>query len=92
MFLQMFRQESLIYIMINKICIEGYGATMPLLNSFSSIRLTLVIPGGDAIIILCRKIAISPETNLRWTSDQSVNSSLSVAVQGKKPERSIFLS
>ena len=29
----------------------------------------------------CRKIAISPEPNLRWTSDQSVNSSLSVVVQ-----------
>ena len=26
-------------------------------------------------------IAISPETNLRWTSDQSVNSNLSVVVQ-----------
>ena len=29
----------------------------------------------------CRKIAISSEPNLRWTSDQSVNSSLSVVVQ-----------
>ena len=29
----------------------------------------------------CRKIMISPEPNLRWTSDQSVNSSLSVVVQ-----------
>ena len=46
--------------------------------------LTLTIPGGgDAIIILCRKIAISPEPKLRWISDQSVNSSLSVAVQEK---------
>ena len=31
------------------------------------------------------------EPNLRWTSDQSVNSSLSVVVQKKKTERSIFL-
>ena len=35
----------------------------------------------EVIIILCRKIAISPELNIRWTSDQSVNSSLSVVVQ-----------
>ena len=48
-------------------------------------------PRGGAIIILCRKIAISPEPNLRWTSDQSVNSSLSVAVQEKKT-RAIYLS
>ena len=32
-------------------------------------------------IILCWKIAISPEPNLRWTSDQSINSSLSIVVQ-----------
>ena len=36
------------------------------------------------IIILCQKIAVSPEPNLRWTSNQSVNSSLSVAVKEKK--------
>ena len=48
-------------------------------------------PGGGAIIILCRKIAISPQPNLRWTSDQSVNSSLSVAVQEKKT-RALYLS
>ena len=36
--------------------------------------------GGNAMIFLCRKIAISLEPNLRWTSDQSVNSSLSVVV------------
>ena len=56
------------------------------------ILLTLIIPGGGgAIIILCRKIAISPEPNLRWTSDQSANSSLSVAVQEKKT-RALYLS
>merc|ERR1711954_356352 len=44
-----------------------------------------------AIIILCRKIAISLEPNLRWTSDQSANSSLSVAVQEKKT-RALYLS
>ena len=39
-------------------------------------------PGeGGAIIILRRKNAISPEPNLRWTSDQSVNSRLSVVFQ-----------
>ena len=38
-------------------------------------------PSGGVIIILCWKSAIFPEPNIRWTSDQSVNSSLSVAVQ-----------
>ena len=33
------------------------------------------------IIILGRKIAISPQPSIRLTSDQSVNSSLSVVVQ-----------
>ena len=33
----------------------------------------------------------SPEPNLRWTSDESVNSSLSVAVQEKKT-RALYLS
>ena len=37
--------------------------------------------GGGANGPPCRKIAISPEPNLRWTSDQSVNSSLSIVVQ-----------
>ena len=37
--------------------------------------------GGGPFRPPCRKIAISPELNLRWTSDQSVNSSLSVVVQ-----------
>ena len=37
--------------------------------------------GGDLLGPPCRKIAISPEPNLRWSSDQSVNSSLSVVVQ-----------
>ena len=48
---------------------------------------------GAAIIILCLKIAISTEPNLRWTSDseQSVNSSLSVVVQQKNTKRSICL-
>ena len=44
-------------------------------------KLTLVNAGGGAIIILCRKIAISPQPNIRSTWDQSVNSSLSVVVQ-----------
>ena len=48
-------------------------------------------PRGGAIIIHCRKIAISPEPNLRWTLDQSVNSSLSVVVQQKKT-RALYLS
>ena len=39
----------------------------------------------------CRRIAISPKPNLRWTSDQSVNSSLSVLVQLKK-NRALYLS
>ena len=43
-------------------------------------------------IIFCRKIAISLELNLRWTSDQFLNSSMSVVEQEKKEtERSIFL-
>ena len=33
------------------------------------------------LIILCRYIVIPLEPNLRWTSDQPVNSSLSVVVQ-----------
>ena len=53
--------------------------------------ITLNINIIRAIIILCRKIAISPEPNLRWTSDQSVNSRLSVAVQEKK-SRALYLS
>ena len=36
---------------------------------------------GDVIIILCWKIAISPKPIQRWTSDTSVNLSLSVGVQ-----------
>ena len=36
--------------------------------------------GGGAIILPCRKTAISPERNIRVTWDQSVNSSLSVVV------------
>ena len=44
------------------------------------------------IIVLCQKIAISPELNLRWTSDQSVNSSLSVAVQEKKNQSALSFS
>ena len=49
-------------------------------------------PGrGGIFIILCQKIAISPEPNLRWTSDQSVNSSFSVVVQ-KKKTRVLYLS
>ena len=48
-------------------------------------------PGGGIIIILCRKIAISLDPNLRWTSDLSVNTSLSVAVQEKK-NRALYLS
>ena len=47
--------------------------------------------GGGANGPPCRKIAISPERNLRWTSDQSVNSCLSVAVQEKKT-RALYLS
>ena len=35
------------------------------------ICLTLIEPGGT-IIIFCRKIAISLETNICWTSEQSV--------------------
>ena len=35
-------------------------------------------------IILCWKIAISPQPNIRFTRDQSVNSSLSIVVQQKK--------
>ena len=55
---------------------------------------TLIIPEGwegGVIIIFCRKIVISPEPNLCWTSDQFVSSSLSVAVQEKKP-RALYLS
>ena len=44
----------------------------------------------DAIIILCQKIAIFPEPDLRWTSDQSVISSLSVAVQEKTNQSALF--
>ena len=43
------------------------------------------------VIILCRKIAISLEPNLCLTSDQSVNSSLSVGVQ-KNETRALYLS
>ena len=43
--------------------------------------LTISGTGGGLLGPPCRKIAISPEPNLRWTSDQSVNSSLSVVVQ-----------
>ena len=39
--------------------------------------------GPFLIIILCRKFTISPEPNLRCTSDQPVNSSLSVVDQQK---------
>ena len=50
-------------------------------------------PGwGGAIIILCRKIVISLEPNLHWTSDQSINSSLSVAVQEKKKQSALSFS
>ena len=45
---------------------------------------TLIILGEVIIIILCWKITISPETNLRWTSNKSVNLRLSVVVQNKK--------
>ena len=54
-------------------------------------NLSLIIWGGGLIIIIYQKIAISPEPNLCWTSDQSVNSSLSVAVQEKKT-RALYLS
>ena len=37
--------------------------------------------GGGAIILLHRRIAFSPQPNIRRTQDQSVNSSLSVVVQ-----------
>ena len=47
----------------------------------------LYSPEGGAIIILCRKIVISPESNLHWTSDQSVNC---CSVE-KKTESSICL-
>ena len=47
--------------------------------------------GGGLFSPPCRKIAISSEPNLRWTSDQSVNSRLSVAVQEKKA-RVLYLS
>ena len=36
---------------------------------------------NSEISIFCRKIAISPQPNIRWTWDQSVNSSLSVVIQ-----------
>ena len=42
------------------------------------------------IIILCRKIAFSPQPNIQLTWDQSVNSSLSVVVQYKKT-RALYL-
>ena len=42
-------------------------------------------------IILWRKITISQELNISWTSDQSVNSSLSPYVQKKKYDCSICL-
>ena len=59
----------------------------------SAPRVMILTLGASSqeLIILCRKIAISPEPNLRWTSDQSVNSSLSVAVQEKKT-RALYLS
>ena len=47
--------------------------------------------GGGPNGPLCRKIAISLEPNLRWTSDQSVDSSLSVVVP-KKKTRALYLS
>ena len=47
--------------------------------------------GGGLLGPPFRKISISPEPNLRWISDQSVNSSLSVAVQEKK-NRVLYLS
>ena len=43
--------------------------------------ITLFNLGGGAIILLCCKIAIFPEPNIWWTSEQSANSSLSVMVQ-----------
>ena len=42
--------------------------------------LTLIRRRGGQMAPPCRKIAISPVPNFRWTSDQSVNSSLSVVV------------
>ena len=59
------------------------------------LKLKLVNPfrygGGGLLGPPCRKTAISPEPNLCWTSDQSVNLSLSVVVQQKK-KRALYLS
>ena len=41
-------------------------------QSDSTNTLTILV-GGGVIIILCWKIVIFPEPNLRWTKDQSVN-------------------
>ena len=38
-----------------------------------------------AILLLHQKVAIAPHPNIWWTRDQSVNSSLSIVVQKKKP-------
>ena len=47
-----------------------------------NIPVTLInAEGGGTIILLHLRIAFSPERNIRWTQDQSVNSSLSVVVQ-----------
>ena len=65
---------------------------MLLNNNLSYTILTLSGMGGAFLGPPCRKIVISPEPDLRWTSDQSVNSSLSVAVQEKKTQRALSFS
>ena len=64
---------------------EYLGLSRNLASIGIIIKLKLVNPfregGGGLLGPPCRKIAISPEPNLRCTSDQSVNSSLSVVVQ-----------
>ena len=62
------------------------SAIFPVKRPFLTLRhfLTLLVIGGVFSASPCWKIAISPEPNLRWTSDLSVNSTLSVAVQEKK--------
>ena len=63
-----------------------------LYSRFLSHTLTLINAGmGGAIILLHRRIGVSPQRNIRLIQDQSVNSSLSIVVQQKKT-RVLYLS
>ena len=68
--------------MLNMIKLSTWPCNMIfMVNKTLHSCLTLSGTGGGLLGPHCRKIAISPELNLRWTSDQSVNSGLSIVVQ-----------